>query len=72
MSVVRSQKINSRTKNHVKSRSVASPIYRQSHIVVSHRCYDFSRELEVNTMSPVSSSYRTLAPGPYESEIRGP
>jgi hypothetical protein len=33
--------------------------------------YDFSDELEVNPMLPMSSPCRTLAPGLYGSEIGG-
>jgi hypothetical protein len=53
--VVRSQK-NCRKNNHVKSRYVASVIYNQSLVVVSHWCCDFSDELKVNLTSPVTSS----------------
>jgi hypothetical protein len=71
MPVVRSEKAKSRRKNQVKSRSIVSAIYHQSHVIVSRWCYDFSGELEVNLMSPVSSPCRTLAPGLYGSEIGG-
>jgi hypothetical protein len=69
--VVRNQGPNHRRKNHIKSRSVASTIYRRRLTVVSRRGCDFSGELEVNPTSSVSSPYRTLAPGLYESEIGG-
>jgi hypothetical protein len=68
--VVRSQKPNSRRKNHVESRYVASDIYRQSLAVISHRCCDFSDEHEVHSMSLVSSSCRNLTPRLYGSKIR--
>jgi hypothetical protein len=55
----------------MKNQSVASAIYRRSLVIVSHQCYDFFSELEVNPISPVSSHCRTLAPGLYGSEIGG-
>jgi hypothetical protein len=68
---MRSQGPNHRRKNHIKNRSVASTIYRQILVIVSHRGNDFSGELEVNPTSLVSSPCRTLAPGLYRSEIGG-
>jgi hypothetical protein len=69
VSVVRSQWPNHRRKNHVKSLSVATAIYRWSLTIVFHQDCDFFSELEVNPMSPVSSPYHTLTPGLYGSEI---
>jgi hypothetical protein len=69
--IVRSQVPNHRRKNHVESWSVASTIYRWSLTVVSHWGCNFFGKLEVNPTSPVSSSYRTLAPRLYGSEIGG-
>jgi hypothetical protein len=71
MPVMRSQRPNHRKKNHIKTRSVASAIYRRSLIVVSHQGCNFSGELEVNPTLPVRSSFRNLAPGLYGSEIGG-
>jgi hypothetical protein len=71
VSIVRSQELNHRRKNHVKSRSVASTIYHWSLVIVSRRGCDFSAELEVNPTSPVSSPCRTLTPELGGSEIGG-
>jgi hypothetical protein len=69
MPVVRSQGPNYRRKTNIKSRSIASTIYRRSVTIVSHRGCDFFDELEVNPTSPVSSTCRTLAPRLYRYEI---
>jgi hypothetical protein len=69
--VVRSQKPKQRKKNQVKTQFVSSVIYRQNLAIISRRCYDFFGEFEVNPTSLVSSTYRTLAPGLYGSEIKG-
>jgi hypothetical protein len=71
MPVMRSQRPNHRKKNHIETRSVASAIYRRSLIIVSHWGCNFSGELEVNLILPVSSPCRTLVPRLYGSEIGG-
>jgi hypothetical protein len=55
VSVVRSQGLNHRRENYVKSQFVPSAIYYRSLTIVSRRGCDFSSELEVNPTSPVSS-----------------
>jgi hypothetical protein len=52
--VVRSQWPNHMRKNYVKSRSVASTIYRRSLVIVSHWPCNFSKKFEVNPTSLVS------------------
>jgi hypothetical protein len=71
IAVLRSRNPNHRRKNHVKTRSVASAIYRRSFAIVSCQSCDFFSELEVNPTSMVSSPYRTLTPRLYGSEIGG-
>jgi hypothetical protein len=66
--VVRSQGPNHRRKNHVETRSIASTIYHWNLVVVTHQGSDFSGELEVNSLSPMSSPCCTLALGLYGSE----
>jgi hypothetical protein len=64
-------KPNSRRKNHVESRSIASAIYLWSLAIVSHRCCDFSGKLKVNSTWPVSSPCQNLSLGLYGSKIGG-
>jgi hypothetical protein len=54
-------KTNSREKNHVESRSIASAIYHRSLAIISHQGCNFFGELEVNLTSLVSFPCRTLA-----------